>query len=272
MSEILKVSDLRMEYRLKGGSGNWLIAVDGVSFSVEAGQSLAIVGQSGSGKTTCARIVAGLERQTSGTVELCGELVSERPRRRADRKRRATQVQMIFQDPYSSLDPRQHVGAALEEVLAEHGQRDPRARHRNAIELLEKVGLDERIGLAGPSRLSGGQRQRVAIARALAARPEVLILDEAVAALDVSVQAQVIKLLAELRSAEGLTYLFVSHDLGVVRQVSDHCVVMNRGRVVESGTTESVLDFPQHEYTKTLLAAVPRPGWKPERRNTRSSS
>ena len=256
-----------MSYRLRDGSD--LVALAGVSFSVAAGRSLAIVGQSGSGKSTCARIIAGLERQSSGSVELEGRPAVPRPRTRGERKQRAQQVQMVFQDPYSSLDPRQSVRDAVLEVVAEH-QPSTLARRRERVdELLDEVGLDDRIGLAKPRRLSGGQRQRVAIAKALAARPRLLILDEAVAALDVSVQAQVIQLLAELRSEEGLTYLFVSHDLGVVKQVSDDCVVMHRGLIVESGATQNVLDNPQADYTRTLLAAVPRPGWKPRRHASR---
>lgn len=263
MTPVVSVTDLRMSYRLRDGSD--LVALEGVSFSVDAGRSLAIVGQSGSGKTTCARIIAGIEHQTSGSVELDGRPAAPSPRSRRDRKERARHVQMVFQDPYSSLDPRQTVRDAVEEVIAEHEPSTAARRRERADELLDKVGLDERIGLAKPTRLSGGQRQRVAIAKALAARPRLLILDEAVAALDVSVQAQVIQLLSELRENEGLTYLFVSHDLGVVRQVSDDCIVMHRGRVVESGATQEVLDDPQAAYTRTLIEAVPRPGWRPRR-------
>jgi peptide/nickel transport system ATP-binding protein len=252
-----------MSYRLRDGTD--LVALAGVSFSVNPGCSLAIVGQSGSGKTTCARIIAGIERQTSGSVELAGQPAVPSPRSRRARKERAQHVQMVFQDPYSSLDPRQSVRDAVEEVIAEHQPSTASLRRERADELLDKVGLDERIGLAKPTRLSGGQRQRVAIAKALAARPKLLILDEAVAALDVSVQAQVIQLLSELRATEGLTYLFVSHDLGVVRQVSDECIVMHHGRVVEAGATQEVLDDPQADYTRTLIEAVPRPGWRPRR-------
>jgi ABC-type glutathione transport system ATPase component len=243
------------------------VAVDEVSFAIEEGGSLALVGQSGSGKTTCARIIAGLESATAGSVEICGASVIA-SRRHADRLRRAAQVQMVFQDPYSSLDPRQTVSATITEVLREHRHPDPPAR---VAELLEQVGLDERLGASRPRALSGGQRQRVAIARALAAAPKLLILDESVAALDVSVQAQVLNLLADLRAQTGAAYLFVSHDLGVVRQITDDCVVLNEGRIVESGATADVLDNPQHPYTKRLLDAVPKPGWHPTRTIARTA-
>jgi ABC-type glutathione transport system ATPase component len=173
---------------------------------------------------------------------------------------------MVFQDPYSSLNPRQTVGACVEEAIREQFPL-PRAQRRyRVMELLDRVGLDARHATALPGRLSGGQRQRVAIARALAVEPRLLILDEAVSALDVSVQAQVINLLIELRTSMDVAFLFVSHDLGVVRQISDHCVVMHRGRIVEAGATVDVLDRPEHEYTRRLLSAIPRPGWRPRRR------
>jgi ABC-type glutathione transport system ATPase component len=243
------------------------VAVDDVSFRIQEGGSLALVGQSGSGKTTCARIIAGLESATAGTIEVCGAPISH-SHRHVDRIRRAAQVQMVFQDPYSSLDPRQTVAAAITEVLREHRHPDPPGR---VAELLEQVGLDQQVCARRPRALSGGQRQRVAIARALAAAPKLLILDESVAALDVSVQAQVLNLLADLRAQTGAAYLFVSHDLGVVRQITDDCVVMNEGRIVETGATADVLDNPQHPYTKRLLDAVPRPGWHPTRNLTHSA-
>ncbi|WP_163512176.1 ABC transporter ATP-binding protein [Fodinicola acaciae] len=265
MSTLLTVQNLRKQYDLPGG-GQPLIAVEDVSFSLASGDSLAVVGESGSGKTTCARIIAGLEHATSGTVTVADKTVSR------GRNIRAGAAQMVFQDPYASLDPRQRVDAAIEEVLAVHGHRRGPQRKQLAAELLDKVGLDERVAGSLPKRLSGGQRQRVAIARALAARPQLLILDEAVAALDVSVQAQVLNLLADLREREGLTYLFVSHDLAVVRQVSTHCIVMYQGRIVERGRTEDVLDHPADPYTQGLLDALPRPGWIPRHRSTLSTA
>jgi ABC-type glutathione transport system ATPase component len=228
-----------------------------VSFSIERGSCLAVVGESGSGKTTAARIVAGLESATSGTVAVTDG--------RAGGKVRYG-VQMVFQDPYGSLDPRQAVGAGLHELLKTHGMRRKADRKARVSELLESVGLDDRHAGQYPASLSGGQRQRVAIARALALNPALLILDEAVSALDVSVQAQVLNLLADIRERTQISYLFVSHDLGVVRQVSDTCIVLNNGRLIESGPTADILDAPQETYTQALVDAVPRPGWRPQRR------
>ncbi|TIC79119.1 ATP-binding cassette domain-containing protein [Nocardioides sp. GY 10127] len=261
MVEQLTARHLRKEYRLRGGET--LVAVHDVSFSVSAGDSLAIVGESGSGKTTCARIVAGLEPATSGTVLFDEQEVDAAQARVSARRWRARQVQMVFQDPYSSLDPRQSVNDSVSEVLAAHGLHDRRERAARTADLLDKVGLPERVGRSKPKQLSGGQRQRVAIMKALAVKPRLLILDEAVSALDVSVQAQVINLLSDLRASEKLAFLFISHDLGVVRQVSDRVMVMRHGRVVEEGSTDAVLDAPSDPYTQRLLDAIPRPGWKP---------
>jgi ABC-type glutathione transport system ATPase component len=173
---------------------------------------------------------------------------------------------MVYQDPFTSLDPSQTIESTLDEVLRCHFHRN-RARRRDRIgELLEQCGLDDRHRHRRPRTLSGGERQRVAIARALAAGPRVLILDEAVSALDVSIQAQILNLLASLRSSLGLTYVFISHDLGVVRQVSDECIVMHRGAAVESGATKNILSAPKADYTRQLLDAIPRPGWAPKRR------
>ncbi|WIM94113.1 ATP-binding cassette domain-containing protein [Actinoplanes oblitus] len=238
----LEVRDLRKVF--KGG----FVAVDGVSFQVPAGGSLAVVGESGSGKTTCARIITGLERATSGTVTVAPGT-----------------VQMVFQDPYQSLDRRQTVASCLNEVIAHHSDLSKRDRAVRTGELLALVGLDERHGDALPRALSGGQRQRVAIARALAADPQLLVLDEAVAALDVSIQAQILNLLVDARAATGIAYLFITHDLAVVRHVCEDVVVMHRGRVVESGRVERVLDSPAEAYTRRLIRSVPRPGWVPAR-------
>jgi ABC-type glutathione transport system ATPase component len=176
------------------------------------------------------------------------------------------QVQMVFQDPFGSLDPRQQVAAGLRELLRRHFDLDRQQVDDRVRALLEQVGLDERHATRFPRALSGGERQRVAIARALALEPTILILDEAVAALDVSIQAQVLNLLADIRRSSDISYLFVSHDLAVVRQVTDTCLVLNQGRVVELGPTSSVLDDPSEAYTRALIDAVPRPGWKPSRR------
>ncbi|MFD5465897.1 ABC transporter ATP-binding protein [Kitasatospora sp. NPDC127059] len=238
-------------------------AVDDVAFTLDAGGSLGIVGESGSGKTTTARIVVGLDQADAGAVLVHGRARTGRARNKAERIARAREVQMVFQDPYLSLDPRTSVEAVLRETLRLHfPDTDHPARIR---ELLDQVGLGTRAAEALPRQLSGGQRQRVAIARALAVRPAVLVLDEAVAALDVSVQAQVLNLLADIREQTGIGYLFITHDLGVVRCVTDRVVVMRHGRIVESGPTAHVLDSPRHAYTRLLLESVPRPGWDPDR-------
>jgi ABC-type glutathione transport system ATPase component len=206
-------------------------AVDDVSFALPGGGSLGIVGESGSGKTTTARIVVGLEHADQGDVLVRGRPRTGPTRGRAARLARAREVQMVFQDPYLSLDPRTGVGAALRETLRLHFPgRDHAKRVR---ELLDQVGLGSRAADALPRQLSGGQRQRVALARALAVEPAVLVLDEAVAALDVSVQAQILNLLAGIREQTGIGYLFITHDLGVVRCVTDEIVVMRHGAVVE---------------------------------------
>ena len=251
----VEVRGLRKEYRNQ-------TAVDGVSFAVERGRSLAIVGESGSGKTTTARVIVGLERPTEGEIILDG--VPRRYGRLSSRARRrlGREVQIVFQDPYSSLDPRQRIGPGLDELIRLH---EPDlagpARAERVRELLGQVGLDERHSRSYPRQMSGGQRQRVAIARALACRPKVLILDEAVASLDVSIQAQVLNLLADIREQTEITYLFISHDLAVVRQVSDEVAVMRHGQIVETGRTEDVLNNPQHPYTQALLDAIPSAGW-----------
>jgi oligopeptide transport system ATP-binding protein len=267
MTNLVEVHGLCKRFRVKSTSGGYedLVAVDDVSFALAAGGSLAIVGESGSGKTTVARILAGLESPSSGRVVLDGDVRTPGRVNRATRKRRARQAQMVFQDPYSSLDPRQTVSAALTEMLREHGSLRASERGNRVSELLEQVGLDHRHARAYPATLSGGQRQRVAIARAIAVEPRLLILDEAVSALDVSVQAQVLNLLVELRRVTEAAFLFVSHDLAVVRQIAEDCVVMCEGRIVEAGSVQDVLDKPSDPYTKRLLSAIPRPGWKPRR-------
>ena len=256
---VLQAAGLRKEF-------GELVAVDDVSFDLPPGRSLAIVGESGSGKTTIARMIVGLERPTSGTITACGHDRSRPARSTRDRRRRGREVQIVFQDPYTSLDPRQTAEATIDEVLRlHHGWPADRRRARTA-ELIDLVGLDTRQSRAQPRSLSGGQRQRVAIARALAAQPDILILDESVAALDVSIQAQVLNLLADIRDQTHVSYILISHDLAVVRQLTDEAIVLHRGKVVERGATARVLDDPQHPYTQRLRASVPRPGWKPRRR------
>ena len=249
--------------RRRGAAG--VVAVDDISFTVAAGGSLAVVGESGSGKTTIARMVVGLERPTAGRIVIGGRERGVRRLSSRDRRRMGREVQIVFQDPYSSLDRRQRVHDCVDEVLRLHFALSREERETRIRELLSQVGLDERHAGSYPRALSGGQQQRVAIARALASEPGLLILDESVASLDVSVQAQVLNLLADIREQTGVTYLFISHDLAVVRQVSDEVVVMRRGAVVERGPTARVLDDPEHPYTRALLSAVPRRGWRPVR-------
>ncbi|MFB4303295.1 ABC transporter ATP-binding protein [Actinomadura sp. NTSP31] len=239
-------------------------AVDDVTFELMPGASLGIVGESGSGKTTTARILAGLDEPTSGTVTLAGETVVSRSRRA--RLRRAGLLQMIFQDPYGSFDPRQTIAESIAEPLRLHApELSAKDRRARVAELLDQVGLSDRAGESPPRDLSGGQRQRAAIARALGIRPRVLVLDEAVAALDVSIQAQILTLLDDLRRDTGIAYVFVSHDLAVVRHITDTAVVMRHGRIVERGGTEQILRDPRHPYTRLLLDSIPAPGWDLDR-------
>ncbi|MFJ4714365.1 ABC transporter ATP-binding protein [Streptomyces sp. NPDC088785] len=236
-------------------------AVDDITFSVPVGGSLGIVGESGSGKTTVARLVTGLDTPTSGTLTIDGHPRTP-PRGKAQRLARARQVQIVFQDPLQSLDPRLSARQALRETLHLHYPGTDRPARIG--ELLDQVQLSARAADARPRDLSGGQRQRVAIARALAVRPRILVLDEAVAALDVSIQAQILNLLADIREQSALTYLFITHDLGVVRSVTDDIIVMRHGRIVESGATDAILSRPSTPYAQLLLASVPGPGWDPQ--------
>lgn len=245
-----------------GGRGTAIPAVRDVSFRLESGTTLALVGESGSGKTTVARMIVGLETPSAGEIECFGRRRTPRPSAR-ERRAFGRQVQMVFQNPYRSLDPSQTVGGAIGDVLALHSQLDATARPLRIAELLELVRLPASVAVALPRQLSGGQRQRVCIARALAAQPRVVILDEAVSSLDVSVQAQILNLLCDIRDETGVSYLFITHDLGVVRQIADEVVVMRYGEVVERGQAEAVLDRPQHPYTRLLIDSVPREGWRP---------
>ncbi|WP_413450938.1 ABC transporter ATP-binding protein [Georgenia phoenicis] len=238
-----------------GRGGQHVRAVHDVSLTVPAGTTHAVVGESGSGKSTTARILLGLETATSGTALVHGTDVASL--RGEVRRQWRRQVQLVYQNPFGSLDPRMTVLDIVTEPLRNFRLGGRRERRARAAALLERVALGPELHGRRPRELSGGQRQRVAIARALVLDPGVVVLDEPVSALDVSVQAQILDLLAELQRERGLTYLFISHDLGVVRQVSDTVTVMQRGRVVESGTTADIFHAPRHEYTRELLDAVP---------------
>ncbi|MEV4954793.1 ABC transporter ATP-binding protein [Paenarthrobacter nitroguajacolicus] len=243
-------------------------AVQPLDLSVTRHTSLGIVGESGSGKTTLANMMIGRVRPSKGSITVNGNDRSRPANTAVERRRRAKELQMVFQDPYSSLNPRYTAEQSILEVLKLHhpelGSHGCTAR---LAELCDLVGLDTRQRTSQPFSLSGGQRQRIVIARALAATPEVLILDEAVAALDVSIQAQIINLLLDIRSEFGTTYVLISHDLAVVRQLTEEVVVMRRGQVVERGRTSLVLSDPQHQYTQQLKESIPRPGWKPVHRD-----
>ena len=231
-------------------------AVRGVDFTLDAGQTLALVGESGSGKSTTARAVARLTEPTAGQVLLDGEDLLAAGRSRMHELRKG--VQMVFQDPYSSLDPKRSVRQSILEPLDVYRVGTRPDRIQRATELMRLVGLDERKLDALPGSMSGGQRQRVAIARALALDPRLVICDEAVSALDVSVQAQVLNLLGDLQSRLGIAYLFITHDLAVVSEIADMVAVMYLGRIVEMGTRGEVLGSPRHPYTEALLSAAPR--------------
>jgi peptide/nickel transport system ATP-binding protein len=252
---ILVVRDLVKEFALRGQRGSTVRAVNNVSFAVERGTTTAVVGESGSGKTTVARIVLGLETATAGEALIDGASLTTT--RGAERRALRRKVQPVFQDPYGSLDPTYSIERLIDEPLRIFGVGDRRSRQEKVGELLDQVALPRSVAQRRPNELSGGQRQRVAIARALALEPELLICDEAVSALDVLVQDQILTLLADLQERLGLTYLFITHDLSVVRQIAHHVVVMKSGDVVESGTVEDVFTRPQAEYTRELLGAIP---------------
>ena len=260
---IIEVAHLTRTFHLSRKSS--VTALDDVSCVLREGTCLAVVGESGSGKSTLARVIVGLESADSGSVMIAGTQVKPTTARRQLRER-AKLVQMVFQDPQGSLNRSLPVSATIDEMLEAHRPDLDRAgRRARVLELFAEVGLTERHADAKPSALSGGQKQRVAIARALAAEPQIIVLDEAVSALDVSVQAQVLELLKRLRAEHGLSYLFITHDLSVVRDIADDVVVMRKGQIIERGTVGEVLDSPTKPYTKLLIESAPRPGWKPQR-------
>jgi oligopeptide transport system ATP-binding protein len=253
--------------RLRFRPAQHAVAVDGVSFSVKKGETLGLVGESGSGKTTVARCVLRLIDPDAGAITFDGADIAGLSRSELQSVRR--RMQMVFQDPYSSLNPRMKVGTAIAEPALVHGVIERAAAGRHVDEMLDLVGLPASAGERYPRQLSGGQRQRVAIARALSARPSVLIADEPVSALDVSIQAQLLNLLSELLEELDLTMVFIAHQLSVVRHISNRVAIMYLGRIVETGPTDRVFDSPQHPYTKALLEAAPHPD--PSRRHTRAA-
>jgi ABC-type oligopeptide transport system ATPase subunit len=257
VSEAVDCRGLTKTFRSSGLSrgGRSQVAVRDVSFSVGRGEVFALAGESGAGKSTLGRLLLRLLEPDAGSVTVLGQDVRALGRRELRRFR--SKARMIFQDPYSSLDPRMQVRAGIGESLRLHTALTRRERAARVAELLESVGLDPGYAERYPHELSGGQLQRVAIARALATDPELLVCDEPVAALDVSIRAQVVNLLRDIQAERGITLVFVSHDLMLVRYIADRIAVMHEGRIVELGASEELFRAPRHDYTKTLLAAVP---------------
>lgn len=259
MSELLRVENLRKSFATGGApwARHRVAAVDGVSLSIDRGKTLGLVGESGSGKSTLGRCILGLVPPDEGAIVFDGtDVLGLSGRALGDFRRR---VQPVFQDPWGSLDPRWPVGRSVRESLDCFGIGTPADRDRRVLDLFARVGLNPALVDRPPSRLSGGQRQRVGIAAALASEPELIIADEPVSALDMSVQAQILNLFMDLQRDLGVASLFVTHDLGVVEHVSDRVAVMHHGKLVEIGETDDVMHRPQHAYTRTLLAAIPRP-------------
>jgi len=280
MPPILEVKNLHVRFPVFGGlllrKQGEVHAVDDVSFALNKGETLGLVGESGSGKTTVGRAIINILRAMSYDVEIAGDILYHHPSgivnlaplgKRAMRPYRSD-IQMIFQDPYSSLNPRMSVGQIVEEPLKIHTNQTPRERRDRVGWLMQKVGLSALYIHRYPHEFSGGQRQRIGIARALATNPKIVIADEPVSALDVSIQAQVVNLMQDLQQEFNLSYIFIAHDLSVVRHISNRIAVMFKGKIVEIGEAESIYQNPQHEYSRTLLAAVPRPD--PSRRRARA--
>jgi peptide/nickel transport system ATP-binding protein len=259
---LLEVTDLVKHFPIKRGilidrEVDRVRAVDGVSFAIGRGETLGLVGESGSGKSTACRAILNLTKPTAGSVKFEGQEIAGLGRRRMRPLRR--EMQMIFQDPYASLNPRKRVGQIVGDPLKRQGAASGSERRRRVQELLERVGLSSEHYNRFPHEFSGGQRQRIGIARALSLKPKLVICDEPVSALDVSIQAQIINLLDDLQDEFGLAYLFVAHDIGVVRHISDRIAVMHDGKIVEQGSADQVCEHPRDDYTRKLLAAVPIP-------------
>lgn len=254
---LLKVDDLKIHFPIRGGILNRKIdsikAVDGVSFEIKPGETYGLVGESGSGKTTTGKAVMGLNNITNGKIYFEEQLLNKKGKKVDIRK----DIQMIFQDPYSSLNPRKRVLDIIAEPLRNYEKLTKKEEKQRVQELLEKVGLSPESILKYPHEFSGGQRQRIGVARAIALKPKLIIMDEPVSALDVSVQAQVLNFMQDLQKELNLTYLFISHDLGVVKHMCDRIGIMYNGRYVEEGTKEEIFNSPQHIYTKRLVAAIP---------------
>lgn len=266
---LLAVEDVSVEYMVRSDTGRRvpLRAVDGVSLTVERGKTIGVVGESGCGKSTLGRALVQVERLASGSVSLDGVVLTELSEREMLPHRR--RLQMIFQNPQASLNPRWTIRRSVEEPLRVHGIAGGDERRELVLELLGKVGLSESVAGRFPHHLSGGQQQRVAIARALSSSPDLIVCDEPVSALDVSIQAQITNLMADIQIDMGLSYVFIAHDLAVVRSISDVVIVMYLGRIVEAGDSESIFQRPRHPYTLALLSASPIPNAKMERERER---
>ena len=271
---LISASDLRRDYQVRRGffaASVRVQALAGVSFTLAAGKTLAVVGESGSGKSTLARLLTLIETPSAGQLIVDGIDVSagRRGENAVERSQLRRDVQIVFQNPYGSLNPRQTIGRALEEPLLVNTDLDPSARRAAAHEMLARVGLRAESYHRYPHMFSGGQRQRVAIARALMLRPKILVLDEPVSALDVSIRAQVLNLLAQLQEEFALAYVFISHDLSVVRYLADDVLVMYLGTAVETGTRAAIFNTPRHPYTQALLSATPSTNADPAARRRR---
>lgn len=250
----LLIENVEKQYKIRT-SATMVHALNGISITLKRGATLGIVGESGCGKSTLARVISGLEKPSAGSIMWEGEAIADKAKNHFRPQR--SRVQLVFQDPYSSLNPRQQIGSAISEVIVVHKLVPKDKIQARVEELLSIVGLSSDLQHRYPHQLSGGQRQRVSIARALAAEPDLLILDEPVSALDVSVRAEVMNLLIDLREKFNLTYIFISHDLGMIRYISDVIAVMYLGKIVEFGDWETIIEWPLHPYTRALIAAMP---------------